>query len=335
MSVGGRPTPTGPVAEDTGANLAKVVIAEDDPVFRHVLQNWLKKWNYEVVAVDNGAEAWNILRQDDSPKLAILDWMMPGIDGVELCRKLRAQERKEYCYVLLLTAKDQKQDVVAGLDAGADDYLTKPFNLDELRARIRAGSRILDLQNALIKTQQAVQFEAAHDPLTGLWNRGAIMDLLGREAERQRRSDGSLGLVMADLDHFKEINDSHGHLAGDVVLKEASRRLVNAVRTYDFVGRYGGEEFLIIFPGCGPDALAAGGERLRHSIAGQPFNVGDVYISVTLSVGVVSAQLDGRQTSDYEQLLQAADAALYRAKAAGRNRVESAVLSRAVGHATS
>ena len=240
-----RPHPrrTGP--ENAGRVLEKVLIAEDDPVFRHVLRNWLQKWDYEVQAVENGTDAWEILRQEDAPKLAILDWMMPGMDGVELCKRVRAQDKKAYCYVLLLTAKDEKQDIVAGLDAGADDYLTKPFNLDELRARIRSGKRILDLQNALIATQGALQFEAAHDPLTGLWNRGAIMDLLAREAERQRRSAGFLGLMMADLDHFKDINDSRGHLAGDIVLKEASRRLVNAVRAgTDFVGRYGGEEFL-------------------------------------------------------------------------------------------
>jgi len=306
----------------------KVLIAEDDPVARHVLRNWLQKWDYEVVAVENGLDAWQVLQQETAPKLAILDWMMPQMDGLELCHKLRGLERGAYYYVILLTAKGGKQDVVTGLDAGADDYLTKPFNLDELRARVRAGQRILDLQSALINSRLALQFQAAHDPLTGLWNRGAIMDVLARETERHRRSGQPLGVVMADLDYFKDINDSRGHLAGDIVLKEAGRRLVAAVRSYDAVGRYGGEEFLAILPGCGTEDLLLSGERLRHCIAGQSFNVGDAHICVTLSVGLISARLNEHPSLDYDQLVRLADAALYRAKDAGRNRVEDGSLAR-------
>src|SRR5580698_4290884 len=194
-----------PEAKPAAVNTA--LIAEDDPIFRRILETWFKKWDYAVTAVDNGLAAWEVLQKEDSPQLAILDWMMPGMDGVEICRKIRSRKHGPYRYVLLLTAKDDKQDVITGLEAGADDYLTKPFDVEELRARVRAGRRILDLQAALIRVQGALQFEAAHDRLTGIWNRGAILDLLIRETERSRRTNGSLGVIMADVDFFKQVND--------------------------------------------------------------------------------------------------------------------------------
>jgi two-component system cell cycle response regulator len=200
--------------------LKSALIAEDDPIFRHVLESWFKRWDYRVTAVENGLDAWQVLQREDAPQLAILDWMMPGMDGIELCRKIRSRDLGPYQYLLLLTAKDDKQDVVTGLEAGADDYLTKPFNVDELRARVRAGKRILDLQAALIRAQKDLQFEAAHDRLTAIWNRGAILDLLKGELERSRRSQDSLGIIMVDVDFFKKINDSYGHLVGDTVLQE-------------------------------------------------------------------------------------------------------------------
>jgi len=249
------------------SSLDSVLIAEDDPIFRHLLESWLQKWECKVTAVDNGMDAWNVLQQANAPQMAIFDWMMPAMDGVELCKRIRAQEHGPYRYLLLLTAKYEKQDVVTGLDAGADDYLTKPFDVDELRARVRSGKRILELQHALIRTQEALQYEAAHDPLTGLWNRGAILDLLRRETQRHQRTGSALGIIMADLDYFKNINDTHGHLIGDAVLREISNRLQASVRTYDFIGRYGGEEFLVIIPSCNPSDLQASAERLRFTIA--------------------------------------------------------------------
>ncbi len=307
--------------------LDTVLIAEDDPIFRRILQSWLQRWDYGVTAVDNGLDAWNALQREDAPQMVILDWMMPGMDGIELCHKIRSRGQSPYRYVLLLTAKDDKQDVVAGLEAGADDYLTKPFDVDELRARVRAGKRILELQEALIRAHGALEFEAAHDRLTGLWNRGAIVDALQREVQRSLRTGEPLGIVMADLDYFKKINDTQGHLVGDAVLQETARRLAAAVRSYDFVGRYGGEEFLIILAGCDAPDLAASAERLRRSIADRP--VGQTF--VTLSLGIASIPRGGRGPRDCEDLLRAADAALYTAKAEGRNRVAVAPAAQAAG----
>ena len=221
-----------------------VLIAEDDPIFRRILETWLRKWNYNVTPLENGLDAWSVLQQKDSPQMAILDWMMPGLDGIELCRRIRSQYDGTYKYVLLLTAKGNKENVVAGLEAGADDHLTKPFDVNELRARVRAGKRILELQDALLRVQTELQFESAHDHLTGLWNRGAIMGLLHRETQRSARTGEALGVMMVDLDRFKDINDAYGHQTGDAVMCEVARRMLASVRTYDYVGRYGGEEFV-------------------------------------------------------------------------------------------
>src|SRR5580692_9160242 len=207
------------------SSINAVLIAEDDPIFRRILESWFKKWDYQVTAVENGVDAWEVLQREDAPQLVILDWMMPGMDGIEICRRIRSGDQGVYRYVLLLTAKDDKQDVIAGLEAGADDYLTKPFDVDELRARVRAGKRILDLQAALFHAQDDLQSAALHDSLTGLWNRGAILDLLRREVCRRQRTGDALGVIMADIDYFKKINDTHGHLVGDAVLQEVTRRL--------------------------------------------------------------------------------------------------------------
>jgi two-component system cell cycle response regulator len=324
----GGPRPS-PEAETTSLNA--VLIAEDDPIFRRILESWFKRWDYRVTAVENGAEAWEVLQREDAPQLAVLDWMMPGMDGIEVCRRIRSRDQGVYRYVLLLTAKDDKQDVIAGLEAGADDYLTKPFDVDELRARVRAGKRILDLQAALIRAKDDLQFAAAHDALTGLWNRGAIIDLLKREVSRRQRSGEALGVIMTDIDYFKKINDTHGHLIGDAVLQEVTRRLAVGVRPYDVVGRYGGEEFLVVFPGCNAANLIVGAERLRHCIADRPIDTSVGQISVTLSLGLASVEQDEKETLDCEAFLRNADEALYAAKARGRNRVETAPASRAVG----
>ena len=308
-----------------------VLIAEDDPLFRRILERWFQQWDYRVTAVENGLDAWEVLQREDAPQLAILDWMMPGIDGIELCRRIRSRDQSPYRYVLLLTAKDDKQDVITGLEAGADDYLTKPFDVDELRARVRAGKRILDLQAALIHAQDDLQSAALHDSLTGLWNRGAILDLLRREVCRRQRTGDALGVMMVDIDYFKKINDTHGHLIGDAVLQEVTRRLAGDVRPYDVVGRYGGEEFLIVFPGGNMPDLVVGAERLRHCIADQPIETSVGQIPVTLSLGLASVEQGENEILGCESFLQRADAALYVAKARGRNRVETAAALPAVG----
>ncbi len=295
-----------------------VLVADDDPICRRLFEKRLTDWGYRVIAVEDGQKAWDVLQQKGSaPSLVILDWLMPGINGIELCRRIRESQQGSYQYLLLVSGKDEKQDVVEGLDAGADDYLTKPFDVGELRARIRSGMRILSLQQQLLQAQDALRYQATHDALTGLWSRGAILDLLGCELRRGRRSDAATGVLMFDLDHFKKINDTYGHLVGDAVLKETAIRISQAVRSYDFVGRYGGEEFIAVLSNCSVDDVANVAERARQAVANVPIQTNSVVVNVTVSVGGAVA----RDAAPEYEMLSAADAALYEAKHAGRNRV--------------
>ncbi len=302
----------------------RILVAEDNPVFQSMLKNMLGKWGYQVTLADNGQDAWRILQQDPAPELAILDWMMPGLDGVEVTRRLREAARQRYIYVLLLTARTEQKDLVEGMDAGADDYLTKPFSTQELRVRLRAGRRILDLQEQLLQAQDALREQATHDGLTGLWNRTSILEILEKEAARTTREGTPLALLMADLDYFKRINDTYGHPAGDTVLRESARRLRANVRTYDAIGRYGGEEFLVVLPGCDRSNGLIQAERLRQAVNSEPIRAAESDIDVTCSLGL--SWQDRWAAADSKALLQAADEALYNAKRAGRNRVESTAM---------
>jgi two-component system cell cycle response regulator len=292
----------------------RVLIAEDDAVSRRLLEATLRKLGHEVVVARDGAAAWAILEKDGSPRLAILDWMMPFMDGPQLCREVRKRSGQPYTYILLLTTRDQKQDIVEGMSAGADDYLAKPFDPRELEVRLLAGQRILDLHAAL-------RAQATHDSLTGLQNRAAILDLLQRELFRAKREGSPVGIIMGDLDHFKQINDTYGHPTGDVVLREAARRLVSAFREYDCVGRIGGEEFLIVLPGCDLRSLATRAEALRERVCGAPIETPKGPVPITISLGIAASE--AARVQDPHLLLANADKALYLAKSAGRNRVEA------------
>lgn len=300
----------------------RILIAEDDPVSRRLLELFLVKWGFEVAVATTGTEALQMLERMDAPRLAILDWMMPGMEGVQVCQKLRESVDRPYVYVLLLTARTQKEDLLQGLESGADDYLTKPFDSQELRARLHVGQRILDLQDQLIAAGEELLYRATHDNLTGMVNRGVIMDTLRRERARQVREGGAFGIVLVDLDHFKYVNDTYAHLAGDEVLREAAQRMMGCVRPYDSVGRYGGEEFLMVVPSSGAMGTMGLAERMRRAIEAKPMMANSIPIAVTASFGV-TASID-KSPLDAQEILRLADAALYRAKERGRNRVELA-----------
>ena len=302
----------------------KILIAEDDPISRRLLEVFLNRWGYDVAVAASGTEALDLLDQIDAPRLAVLDWMMPGLEGVQVCRKIRERKDRPYVYILLLSARAQKEDLLLGLESGADDYLTKPFDAPELRARLHVGQRILQLQDGLMAAGAELLFRATHDSLTGISNRGVILDILRREHSRQVREGGSFGIVLLDVDHFKSVNDTYGHLCGDAVLQEVVRRVTSTVRAYDTVGRYGGEEFLIVAPSSGAEGILRLSERVRLAIEATPIKTDAGEISVTISLGLaVSSEA---APLDPELMLSTADEALYRAKADGRNRSEMGIL---------
>jgi two-component system cell cycle response regulator len=293
----------------------RILIADDDPVARRLLERTLQRLGHEVVAVSDGESALDALLDPAGPRLAILDWMMPGLDGLSVCRAVRGQQAP-YTYMILLTARDGEDDVVAGLVAEADDYLTKPFDARELNARIQSGERILELESKLLTAEKDLRHEATHDRLTGLWNRGMVLDYLERTIKRVRYSGERLTVGLADVDHFKGVNDTYGHDAGDLVLREAARRIRSSLRDADAVGRYGGEEFLIVLASRDSAGQLAALDRVCIAVRQTPFDVGRARMNITLSMGV--ARLVAEE-SNGASLVSAADEALYRAKSQGRN----------------
>jgi two-component system cell cycle response regulator len=302
----------------------KILIADDDPVILHLMRSYLRKRGFDVQVANDGEEALAALEAADGPRLALLDWMMPRLDGVALCRKLRASDAAAYRYLILVTSRDRTEHIIEGLEAGADDYVTKPLSLLQLGARLHVGQRILHLHGELLATQETLRVQATRDVLTGLWNRRAIMDTLGNEIERASRDGSPMAVIMGDLDWFKKINDTHGHQGGDSVLREAAMRVANSVRVYDAVGRYGGEEILVVLPRCDRAQALIVAERIRECMAAGPIESGGADIAVTISLGVAVCT-PGRFVP--LALIKAADDALYLAKQSGRNRVEMASTS--------
>lgn len=297
----------------------KVLIAEDNRFFRRLIEVNLKQWGHDVIPCEDGAEAWEILRRDDCPHLAILDWEMPKMLGIDICKAVRALRNHPYVYIILLTAKSNKDDLVAGLASGADDYVTKPFEPVELQVRLRAGTRIVELQEELVSALKAAEVRAREDSLTGLWNHAAIIEVLKNEMDRSSRQRRPLGVIMADVDHFKRINDTCGHMEGDRVLKRIAEVFRANIRPYDAVGRYGGEEFLIVLPECNEQHAAELAERLRKATCGDAKLALQDGVRFSMSFGVTGTGTLPR--SHWESAVKAADEALYEAKRNGRNTV--------------
>jgi two-component system cell cycle response regulator len=297
----------------------RVLIADDSLVMRRLLEATLSGWGFEVVSAADGNEALAELQKPDAPRLAILDWIMPVFTGLEVCRLVRQRKDTAYTYLILLTSKSQREDIVEGLRAGADDYVVKPFDKHELEVRLRAGRRILDLQEELMRAQEALREQAIRDPLTNCYNRRCVLDLMEKECARSGREGKPLGVVMIDLDHFKSINDTYGHTVGDEALKQVVNLIQSQMRNYDVLGRYGGEEFLVLLPGCDDLCVASHAERLRQAVEKERIAVNDLSLRITASFGATSAPPgDGTSAGD---LIRAADEALLVAKRKGRNRV--------------
>lgn len=291
----------------------QILIAEDDTTTRLMLSMTLQKLGHEVTAVSDGAAALDLLQHRHYPIL-ISDWMMPLLDGPGLCKAVRAERRQQYTYILMLTSLDDRESYLEGMQAGADDFLSKPFDEDLLVARLRVAERILELHEQL-------RIEATHDRLTGVLNRGAVLDHLTQSLERRQRDGSEVGVILIDVDHFKQINDRYGHLIGDAVLHDVAQRIRGELRSHDRVGRYGGEEFVVVTQCSDPAQTVAIAERIRTTIGASNFDNPAGPLPVTASLGVANAAADEFFA---DALVGAADEALYRAKANGRNRVERA-----------
>ncbi len=309
----------------------KILIADDDVISRCLVQKTLDREGYEVLVVENGSSAAECLSSDEGPRLALLDWVMPGLDGLSVCRQIRSVSNHPYVYMILLTSKESKEDIVRGFEAGADDYLTKPCDPKELKARLRAGQRILQLQDKLIQ-------EARQDPLTRLPNRTFFLDQLARCVTRaKRRPDYKFAILFVDIDGFKIVNDSLGHFAGDHLIVQIAERLVSSVRRDDLVScsadvtgrvkqsgedtlaRMGGDEFTILLDDIrdASDGIRVA-ERIQQKLA-SPFLISGQEVSITASIGIA---ISATGYSTAEDILRDADTAMYRAKALGKSRYE-------------
>jgi len=295
----------------------KVLIADDDALSRRLLQKTLERAGYEVIAVENGRLAADQICHPEGPRLALLDWVMPELDGPSVCREVRRKRGERHVHLILLTSKDSKRDIVSGLESGADDYLVKPFDPDELKARLRSGMRIMELEDTLLEAREEMRYKATHDSLTTLLNRGTILEVLARELTRTQRERSCISILLGDIDHFKVVNDTYGHPIGDEVLREVGHRLLASVRSYDSVGRYGGEEFLLVLNRCEGDRALFRAEQIRNAIGQIPISTSKGALPITLSLGVHASP--GFVASTIEDVLSSVDDALYEAKAAGRN----------------
>jgi two-component system, cell cycle response regulator len=300
----------------------KVLIAEDDHASNLLLKNLLFRWGFDIVTTFNGIDAWRILQEDDPPQIAILDWMMPEMDGLEVCRRVRESEKNGdgYIIIIILTARSDKDDIVTGIDAGADDYIVKPFDKDELRARLRTAQRLVELQTALRVANKKLLIMSRLDPLTGALNRTAIMGELDLAAYRASRERKPLTISLIDIDNLKEMNGRFGRGAGEKILQDSVRRISACLRRADFIGRSGGDEFLAIMPGVDLESGMNVCRRVNNVIAERPFVCNDQSIPVTVSQCL--ALWDGK--AGIEELTASVERTLAETKGHGRNRIEKA-----------
>lgn len=292
----------------------KVLIVEDNLVTKRLLEISLTKWGYGIQVVGDGRAAWEALQEYESPNLIISDWIMPDMSGVELCKKIRDMGKNDYTYFILLTSKGSKEDVIEGLQSGADDFIIKPFDPDELKYRVKIGERI-------IRLEQRIQRMAKTDHLTGVMNRRAFMERIDQELQRAHRESASFSLILTDIDFFKKINDTYGHQAGDFVLQRFVGQLKKTLRPYDLVARYGGEEFILCFPGAGHVESRLIAERIRKRIEEMTVNLPGTDQSIKITASFGTALFVPEFEEDVDSMIKRADDALYRAKEEGRNRV--------------
>ncbi|OEU76802.1 MAG: diguanylate cyclase response regulator [Desulfuromonadales bacterium C00003093] len=300
-----------------------ILVAEDNPVSRKILEKILVKAGHEVVSAGNGQKALELFNEKFFP-IVLTDWMMPKMNGLQLCKAIRKKKSTGYVFIILLTARDSKDDIVKGLEAGADDYLCKPFNHAELLARVNSGIRLLKLEKSLKTVNEEIRIMSITDPLTGIYNRGYLTEHLRQEIIRAKRYKHPFSLIICDIDFFKKVNDTYGHQAGDQVLKEFVQSINDLIRNnIDWVARYGGEEFVVVLPETDPENACLVAERLRNTVSGKTIYVRKKKINITASFGVSGFDPSMPDNNiSHESMINRADKHLYQAKQEGRNRVK-------------
>ncbi|MBI4826169.1 MAG: diguanylate cyclase [Nitrospirae bacterium] len=305
----------------------KILVVEDDPISRKLLEKTVKSWGHEVIAAENGMIAWEIFLKEEI-KFIIADWMMPEMDGVTLCKNIRALNKTGYIYFILLTGKDKKEDIVEGLEAGADDYVAKPFDVAELKVRVRAGERILNLEkeltqknNELGNLNKRLEEIARTDALMEIGNRHAFYESIKKSHHRACRYLQNYGLIMCDIDYFKNYNDTYGHMEGDILLKKVADTLKEVIRLSDDIFRWGGEEIVVIVHEQEKSQTIVVAEKLRQAIESLKIeHKGCERGYLTISCGVAAFNENDKH-NEWKEILDRADKALYIAKQSGRNRV--------------
>lgn len=298
-------------------NNLRIILADDDIISRTMLAETIRGDGYEVAEANNGLEAEALVKSTNCPTLLLLDWEMPLLSGLEICSNFSKEKTLQPIYKVLITGKNRNNDIIKGLDSGADDYIKKPYDINELRARIRVGIRMLSLQTSLMKAKEELEYRATHDHLTKVYNRSAIMESFSHEWARYKRGSSEFTLGFFDIDHFKKINDTFGHSTGDDILQMVCDIIASSQREYDIFGRYGGEEFLLIAPQTKLPDHSLIYSRILQKISDHSFVTPKGIIPVTVSIGVASSA----EVDDKEELLALADNRLYSAKSSGRNRV--------------
>jgi two-component system, cell cycle response regulator len=301
---------------DSAAQELQILVVDDSPVCRKLVEHALEGNPYSLMFAKSGSEALELFARH-LPAIVISDWMMPDFSGLDLCQRLRSDVHPGYTYIILLTSIAEKDNVVKGLAAGADDYLTKPFDPGELLARIGVGRRIIDLHRQIDAKNKLLEELAHSDSLTGLPNRRAIEEWGARQLRAAARHGFPYWVVLADLDSFKTINDTYGHPGGDAMLQKFADILKTVIRASDICGRLGGDEFLMVITHVEGDAIYKTIEAFREKLAAEQFELGFEKVSITASFGI--AGLRGKENIDFTTLLRRADKALYEAKRAGRN----------------
>jgi diguanylate cyclase (GGDEF)-like protein len=292
--------------------MLEILIADDDKDAQNLLGLYINKLGFKVHYASNGIDALNKINELNI-SIALLDWMMPGMSGIEITQKIRESKIDRYVYIILVTGKSEKDDTIEALHNGVDDYIVKPFTFQELKVRLFAAERIIKLENKLKNAYNKLYNESIHDVLTGVLNRKALMEKI----DDYNNKNKSLGIIMIDIDNFKVINDTYGHLVGDQILKEFTAIISNTIRKSDFVGRYGGEEFLAVIPDLDVDEVKTIAERIRKNIESEIFHIGSLSLKITASLGVYVLT----EKTKIEDAIKLADDALYEAKKSGKNRV--------------